>query len=460
MPGGRYQPIATEDLPRFHQAVLTILESIGLSDATASMIETITRAGGKINKQGRLVFPGSLVEKALSGFARGFTLCGQKQDHEMTLVGKNVHMGTGGAAPTIVDLETGRYRDSNLKDLYDAARIVDTLDNIHFFSRPLVARDMPNEALLDINTAYASLKGTSKHVCVAACFGENVKAIAEMCYEIAGSRSAFEAKPFLSMNINHVTPPLRFSGHACDVIQQCALYGIPCLVNVFGQVGASSSVSFPSSVAQSMAESIAGGIFAWLINPETKVIFGPKPMIIDLRTGGMSGGGGEQATIMAAETQLAQYYDLPNTCIAGATDSKIADAQSGYEKCLSVALAAHAGSNMISQAGGMHASLMGCALESYVIDNDMLGSILSSMKPLEVSTDSLCTDSIKQVVNGEGHFLGETETYARMKTDFVYPEIADRRIPEEWEADGSKDIRHTSLGKNQGNSEQPLSQSY
>jgi trimethylamine--corrinoid protein Co-methyltransferase len=144
---------------------------------------------------------------------------------------------------------------------------------------------------------------------------------------------------------------------------------------------------------------------------------------------------------MAACAQMANYYGLPNSTIAGATDSKLADAQSGYEKCLTVTLAAHAGSNLVTQAGGMQASLMGCALESYVIDNDMLGAILKSLSPIEVSDETLALAAIDQVVHGDGHFLGQAETLQRMQSDFVYPEIGDRRSIDEWEAAGSRDIR-------------------
>jgi len=164
-------------------------------------------------------------------------------------------------------------------------------------------------------------------------------------------------------------------------------------------------------------------------------------MITDLRTGGMGGGSGEQALAMAATAQLAGYYNLPNSTIAGASDSKIADAQSGFEKCLTVSLAAQAGSNLITQASGMQAGLMGCALESYVIDNDMLGSILSTLRPIEVNDATLNIDSIGEVVHGEGHFLGQSDTLQRMQSDFVYPKISDRRTIDEWEADGAKDVR-------------------
>ncbi len=132
---------------------------------------------------------------------------------------------------------------------------------------------------------------------------------------------------------------------------------------------------------------------------------------------------------------------MPNSTIAGATDSKVVDAQSGYEKSLTVALAAQAGSNMITQACGMQAMLMVCALESYVIDNDMLGGIMRSISAIEVNDSTLAMSAINEVVHGEGHFLGQAETLNRMQSDFFYPEIADRRSVEEWNNDGARDIR-------------------
>ena len=77
-----------------------------------------------------------------------------------------------------------------------------------------------------------------------------------------------------------------------------------------------------------------------------------------------SGGSGEQALLTAACVQMARHFDLPSSTIAGATDSKIADAQAGYEKALNVTLAAQAGCNFITQACGMQASLMAASLEA------------------------------------------------------------------------------------------------
>lgn len=155
-------------------------------------------------------------------------------------------------------------------------------------------------------------------------------------------------------------------------------------------------------------------------------------MIVDLRTGAMSGGGGEQAVVMAAAAQVARSLGLPNVSIAGASDSKTPDIQSGAEKALAVTLAAQAGSNLVTQACGMHAGLMGVSLESYVLDNDMLGSVMSSLQPFD--TDDMQMEAVHvAVTEGDGHFLGDEATLERMNSDFVYPEIANRTDFQTWQ---------------------------
>jgi len=445
--GGRYRPLDESDLVIIDQAVRRILQDVGMSDVPEIVIERVTVAGGELDRDRRLHFSADLIERALLGMVRGFTLFGQKPEFDMCLESGRVYAGSGGAAPLILDLETRRYRQSSLRDLYDAARLVDSLEHLHFFSRSLVARDMPDLRSLDINTAYACLAGTSKHVFSAVSLPEHVEDIAEMCFMIAGSKTAFVERPFLSLNINPPVPPLRFDADSCEVMAEAVRLGIPVHSNTFGQMGASSPVTIAGTVAQTIAETLAGMIFAWLVDPAAKIVFGTRPMVTDLRTGAMSGGSGEAALATAASVQMANYYGLSNSVIAGATDSKIGDAQSGYEKSLTVTLAAQAGSNLITQAAGMQASLMGCALESYVIDNDMLGGILKALAPIEVSVATLALDALDEVVHGDGHFLGQAETLQRMQSDFIYPEIGDRRSIDEWEANGSLDIREVALVK-------------
>ncbi|MEM7429623.1 MAG: trimethylamine methyltransferase family protein [Pseudomonadota bacterium] len=181
-------------------------------------------------------------------------------------------------------------------------------------------------------------------------------------------------------------------------------------------------------------------VAGWLQDPGAALIFAPKPLVSDIRTGAMCGGGGEQAVMMAAAAQIGRYYDLSTSSIAGYTDSKIPDAQAGYEKNLSVTLAAHAGCNIITHSCGTLASMLGCSLESFVIDNDMLGGVLRSLRGVEADEANLSVDVISEVVRGEGHYLGHAQTLERMESDYVYPQVADRRGPADWQEDGARDM--------------------
>ena len=88
---------------------------------------------------------------------------GRDEKYDLTLGSNRVHMGTGGTALTILDLETGAARQTRLRDIFDIGRIVDRLDNIHFYMRPVVPWDIPPEAY-DVNSFYACMQATPKHV--------------------------------------------------------------------------------------------------------------------------------------------------------------------------------------------------------------------------------------------------------------------------------------------------------
>lgn len=436
---GHLEPLGSEAPNRIHEASLEILQKIGLSDAPEQAITIACAHGAKLTDDGRLVFPPNLVQTALEELACGFTLFAREKRHDIAMTRARVHTGSGGASPLILD-RTGVFRNATIADLYDAARLVDVLDHVHFFARCVVPSDFVSARHLDINTAYAALNGTTKHVITSVSTAAHLGDLARMCHRVAGSEVAFRKRPFLSLNINHVVPPLRFDPEACAVLINAAKLGFPVMVNTFGQMGASSPVTLAGCLAQTNAETLAGMVLAWLANPNVRAVYGARPMITDLRSGAMAGGSGEQALLTAAATQMAQYYNLPNSTIAGATDSKTADAQSGYEKALSVSLAVQAGANLITQAAGTQAGLMATSFEAYVIDNDMLGAVLSAGKEIEVSKGTLDIEMITQTVKNEGHFLGHPETYGRMRSDFVYPRVANRQSIEAWQEDGAPSI--------------------
>jgi trimethylamine--corrinoid protein Co-methyltransferase len=122
-------------------------------------------------------------------------------------------------------------------------------------------------------------------------------------------------------------------------------------------------------------------------------------------------------------------------------DAKMPDAQSGYEKGSTLVMAGLSGLNMVYEAAGMHASLLGFCLDSLIIDNDMLGQCLRCVRGIEVNEQTLAVQVMKDIcMGGPGHYLGHDQTINLMQTEYVYPEIADRSSPKEWEELGKPNL--------------------
>ncbi len=441
LPGGAFKPLSDTELERIHHAVLDVLEHIGLADAIPSCIERVTAAGGRVSDAGRLVFPRALVEDTVASAGRNFTLCARDPQHDMLLSGSRLYFGTAGAAVHIVESDTRSYRDSTLVDLYDIARLVDTLEHIHFYQRPVVARDMSDPRELDINTCYASVAGTFKHVGTSFVLPQHLDESLAMLHLIAGSEQRWRERPFVSCSSCFVVPPLRFAADACHVLEACVRGGMPILLLAAGQAGATSPAALAGAVVQEVAEVLAGLVYVNLIAPGHPAIFGPWPFVSDLRTGAMSGGSGEQAVLMAACGQMGRFYDLPTGIAAGMADAKLPDAQSGAEKAYSNTLAAHSGANLVYEAAGMQASLLAACYESFVIDNETLGAVNRTVRGIEVTEESVSMEAMRDVcLGGPNHFLGHAQTMRLMQTDYVYPEISDRSSPKDWTEAGALDV--------------------
>ena len=151
--------------------------------------------------------------------------------------------------------------------------------------------------------------------------------------------------------------------------------GMQVLLLSAGQAGATAPASIAGAVAQALSEVIAGLIYVNAMKPGHPCICVTWPFVSDLRTGAMLGGSGEQGLLTSACAQMLQHYDLPGGAAAGMADAKMPDAQSGYEKGSTLVMAGLSGLNMVYEATGMHASLLGFCFDSLIIDKDMLGNV-------------------------------------------------------------------------------------
>ena len=439
--GGRYRPLSDADVESIHRAALRVLERVGMADTIPEVAEVALARGCTRDDDGRILFPPALIEDIVAGAARDIVLSGREPAYDLDLSGSRVHFGTAGAAVSVPDFESGRYRPSTTLDLYDFARLADRLTNLHWFSRTVVTTELTDGLEMDVNTAYACAAGTLKPIGISFNAAANLAPVVALFDRLLGGEGRFRHRPFCQVHSTAIVPPLRFATENCEVAVAAARAGMPVNLIVAGQAGATAPAPLAGTLVQTTAETLAGLALVNLMVPGHPVIFSNWPFTSDLRTGAFSGGGGEEALLNAAAAQIAHFYGLPAGVAAGMTDAKLPDFQAGYEKGVTNTLAGLAGANLIYESGGMMASLLGCSFETLVMDNELLGEVQRSVRGIEVTDDTLAVEAIEAVVRGPGHYLGHPQTLAMMESEYLYPEIADRSTPAEWEGRGATDMR-------------------
>ncbi|MGD8667704.1 MAG: trimethylamine methyltransferase family protein, partial [Desulfobacterales bacterium] len=355
LPGGHYQPLTREQVDNLHEAALSVLEKTGFSyeaglDETIALVEEF---GMQVDRgQSRIYFPRDKIMEQVNKAPHGVILYSRDGENDLHLEDDRVYLGTGGAAIKILDLETGEVRHTTLRDLYDLGRLVDQLDNIHFFLRPCIPKDIP-EALYDENVFYACLRATAKHIMAGVNDVDGFHKMLDIASRIAGNLENLKAQPFVSVIASFAISPMRLCTHSTRIMQEAARHQIPVALSCAPMAGVTSPITMAGTLVQTHAEQLAGIAICQMIHPGAPVLYGGIPGRANLWNLGYQGGSVECGMMNAAIHQLANHVKVPNYNSSGLTDAKIPDAQAGWEKAMTTMLAAMGGSNYVHHAAGM-----------------------------------------------------------------------------------------------------------
>ncbi len=439
--GGQYRPLSDNQLQQIYHNAIRILAEIGMGEAPQSLIDQAVKNGAILNEHRRLCFPQNMVEDIVDGACKEFVFYGRNNKHDFMVGGDRVYFGTGGAAVQTLDLDTHTYRGSTLKDLYDFSRLVDGLTNISWFTRCCVATDIEDLQELDVNTAYALLRGTEKPVGTSFTIADTVDPIIDMFDRVLGGEGKFSQRPFCKAHISPVISPLRYGEDAVAVTLACMKRRVPINNIVAAQSGATSPATIAGMLSTSLAETLGALIMVNVFEPGYPMIFSNWPLVIDLRSGSFCGGGGEISLLNAASAQLSNWLGLPSGAASSMSDAKAVDTQMGMEKSLSALGVGLAGCNMIYESSGMTASLLGASFESFLIDDEMLSHVYRILRGVEVNEETLGFEATREAVFGEGHYLGSSHTLDAMQRDYFYPStLSDRSPPITWQEEGAQDM--------------------
>jgi trimethylamine--corrinoid protein Co-methyltransferase len=441
--GGIYKPLSPEGIDTIHNASLTILEKTGIAyeaglDATVDML---ANAGATVDrKMKRIRFPRELIAGQIAKAPAQVILYARDGKNDLDLTEDKVHLGTGGAAVKILDMETGLPRSSTLKDLYDLGRLVDRLDHIHFFLRPCIPTDIP-EADYDVNMFYACLKATGKHVMSGVNDEAGLSRIIDMAALLTGGKEQLQAKPFISIITSFSISPLKLCTQSTRIMQACNRQGIPVALSAAPMSGSTGPMTMAGTLAQLHAEQLAGITICQLTRSGAPLLYGGIPGMANMATMGYRGGGVECGMMNAAIHQMAAHINVPNYNSAGLTDAKLPDAQAGWEKAMTILLGAMGGSNYMHHSAGMLESMLTVAPEQFVIDDEIIGMACKVLKGIEVDADHLAMDAI-DTVGPAGNFMMSPHTMKYMRSEYFQGNgVTDSKSRHQWEQNGSLDTR-------------------
>ncbi len=427
-------PLGTEDLKKIDQAGRHILKNIGIKVHDADVLDMLKDAGANVDPDKEIVrFNEEWLDEKLGLAPPIFVLYSRDGNNDIHLGEGKVNFANGGRVFQILDLGTGGYRPTMLRDVVHTAKLVDKLEYIQFYIVACQAHDIGPEHY-HLNDFYHALNHTSKHVMGGCDNIEGAKQMWELASIIAGGEDNLREKPFVSVITNPISP-LTIESKTLNILRFCCEQGIPVTCAPAPIAGATAPATLAGTLSQMHAESLAGVAISQVFSPGAKILYGAVPTVMDLRKVEFTIGSVEMAMMNAAAVQLAKLYKLPIYGSGGVTEAKRPDIQAGTEKTFSSMMVAMAGADLIHLAAGMLDSGNSISYEQYVIDNEIIGMIRRMLAGIKVEDETIGLDVIEKVGPG-GNYLLEDHTVDHMMEEFYYPDLSVRSIFDVWEKDG------------------------
>ena len=428
------QAFSREELDTIHLATLNIFEEVGILVESKKAADIFEGAGSKVEKKvkGWLVkIPSYIVKESLLSAPSSLTYHGRVPSFDYTVDNNRVGFAQFGECVNIIDPVTRKVRPSTKKDCRDTAVLADALDEICIMERSVCPGDMPSETQ-PVHNLDAMISGTGKHIVLGTGGRRNLETMIRLGWAAAGSRNAFEERPFFTATVCP-TSPLSLVKSCCDAIICAAENGLGILIIDMCLAGGTAPVSLAGTVVQHNVEVLSALVLAQLVRRGTKCTYGSCTTIMDLKSGVSAVGAPEYGLLNAAIARMAQYYQLPCLVGGGLSDAKEPDAQSGYEFATNALTSALAGANIVYGSGGLDLG-MTFDYAKLLMDHECMGNIRRIINGMSLTVEDLALDVIKEVGPG-GTYLTHAHTFKHARIH-SQARLFDRSARVSWDAMG------------------------
>ncbi len=432
--------LSADQVEHIHLASLDVLEQQGMRILHSEARRLLAAAGATVDEETRMVrFDRGLVMEKLALAPAEMTLHARNPAKNFTLGGNRIAFTSVGGPAYCSDLDRGRRRGS-FEDVCDYIKLVQSLDIIHQEGGgPFETIELPAETRhLDLYHAQIRLLDKNWQP-IALGRDRAIDAINMACLGLGMNPAELAAKPALFAIIN-TNSPLQLDIPMAEGLIEMARAGQVVCITPFTLAGAMAPITLAGALTQQNAEALAGITLAQVVKPHCPVVYGAFTTNVDMKSGAPAFGTPEYAKAVQAGGQLARRYQLPFRS-SNTTSANCVDAQAVYESATSLWAAVSGHANMIVHAAGWLEGGLTASFEKLIVDAEMLQGMAEYLRPLEVTTETLALEAIREVGPG-GHYFSAAHTMARYETAFYQPMLSDRQNYERWHGAGAEDTVH------------------
>jgi trimethylamine--corrinoid protein Co-methyltransferase len=419
-----------DELDTLHHGACHILKHTGVLVEMEEAAERFASAGANVQKKGKhwlVKIPEWLIMDSVTSTPKSVTYYARDPEKNHYLENGRVGFGTFGEQVNVIDLDTRKCRNTTKKDCDNIYRLIDSLDGLAFCQRTVCPGDKPAKTQAAHNF-HSLITNNSKHITIGMVDRENVDVITKMAAAAAGGVDKLRERPICTCS-SCVISPLTLANQCCETLIAALEAGVNVDIMVMDLAGATGPVTLAGTIAQTVAEHLSGLVLAQIVKKGAAVTFGSCSTILDLKTGLASVGAPEWSMVGSSIAQMGRYYQIPTRIGSGVSDSKIPDAQAGYEFTINAMAMAMSGANMIFGAGGIESGLT-FDYAKLIMDHECITNIKKMIGGVKIDDESMVLDLIDEVGPG-GAYLTHRHTFKHTRSH-SQGIIFDRKTRDGW----------------------------
>jgi len=411
----------------------TILEETGIEFTDDEEVLQLWKNAGADVSGTRVRFAKGLLRDLLKMAPSRFIQHARNPARNVEIGGNNLVFAPVYGPPFVRDLEGGR-RYGTIEDFRNFVKLSYMASSIHHSGGTVCEPvDLPvNKRHFDM--IYSHMRYSDKPFMGSVTHPDRARDTVAMCEILFGEK--FVDENTVCVSLINCNSPMTMDGTMLGALKAYARANQAVIVTPFIMQGAMAPVSAAGTLAQALAEAMAGMGVSQLVRPGAPVIFGMFSAALSMQSGAPTFGTPEPTLVISAAAQLARRLNLPFRSGGSLCGAKIPDAQAAYESANSLIPAVLCGVNfMLHGAGWLEGGLVS-SYEKFIMDVDQLGMMETLCKGYDFSENGQAMDAIREVGPGN-HYLGCQHTQDNFETAFYRSNIADNNSFEQWQAEGS-----------------------